>query len=40
MVAAFREAIAGLRIGKDARAGHDLRLLWVRKRHLDDIYPE
>ena len=42
VVAAFPEAVhgAGLRIGKDARAGDDLRQLRVRQRHLDDVDPE
>src|SRR5260221_7015568 len=42
VVAAFPEAIDGssLRIGKEARAGDDLRELRVRQRQLDDIYAE
>ena len=39
VVAALPEAVhgSGLRIGKDARAGDDLRLLRMRQRHLDDV---
>ena len=42
VVAALPEAVdgSGLRIGKDARAGYDLRQLRMRQRHLDDIDPE
>ena len=42
VIAAFPKAVdgAGLRVGEDARAGYDLRLLRVRQRHLDDVDPE
>ena len=42
VVAALPEAVhgSGLRIGEDARAGYDLRLLRMRQRHLDDVDAE
>ena len=42
VVAALPETVhgAGLRIGEDARAGDDFRLLGMRQRHLDDVDAE
>ncbi len=42
VVAALPETVngAGLRVGKDARAGDDLRLLRMRQRNLDDVDAE